>query len=164
MQDTTQTRTLAWKLSLAGFLPFAILSLVLFATGGGNTLFPPLFDIFKIWSAIILSFLGGIRWGLAIAYAPGEPRNLVLSVIPPILAWIAVLLPDAYTVLVLMVLFCAQGAWDNFYAGSGHVQPWYGSLRMVLTLLVVAAHVLVLFSISGTPDIGQLGELVRQVL
>ena len=164
MSKTSENlKSFAWLLSIGGFLPFALIAAALFLIGDLHVAYPFLFDIFKIWSAVILSFLGGIRWGLAIAYAPGETRNLVLSVLPSIFGWFAILLPNAYTLLVLIVLYCAQGAWDNFYAGSGRVQPWFGPLRVVLTLLVVSAHIVVLFSVTGTPDIGKLGEFLQQL-
>lgn len=161
--EAGKMKTLAWQLSLAGFFPFGFLALLLLIVGSSNSLHPVLFDIFKIYSAIILSFLGGIRWGLAISYEPGERLNLAFSVIPSILAWFAVLLPNTYAVLILLVLFCAQGAWDNFYANSGKVQPWFGSLRVVLTLLVALAHILVFVSITGAPEPSQLTDLINQL-
>lgn len=135
----------------------------LYGLGVKHVIYPFLFDIFKIWSAIILSFLGGIRWGLAIAYDPGEPRNLFLSVVPSIVGWLAILLPNALTILILTLLYCAHGAWDNFYANSGRVQPWFGTLRVVLTFLVVGIHILVLFSVTGDPDMGKLNEFLQQL-
>lgn len=144
----SNTANLAWALSLAGFIPFAFLAIILLSLGVTNELFSSLFDIFKVWSALILSFLGGIRWGFAIAHEPFENRNLILSVIPSILAWFVLLLPDAYTILALLVLFCMHGAWDSFYINQGKVVPWFGKIRVTLTFLVAAAHVVVLFAIA----------------
>lgn len=143
-----KTANLAWGLSIAGFIPFAILATGLYALGIANELFISLFDLFKVWSAIILSFLGGIRWGLAIANEPFENKNLLISVVPSILAWFALLLPDAYTILTLLVLFCVHGVWDSFYINKGKVAPWFGKIRITLTFLVAGAHILVLFAIA----------------
>lgn len=144
----SNTANLAWALSLAGFIPFAFLAILLLSLGTTNEFFISLFDIFKVWSALILSFLGGIRWGFAIVNEPFENRNLMLSVIPSILAWFVLLLPDAYTILALLVLFCVHGAWDSFYINQGKVAPWFGKIRITLTFLVAAAHVIVLFAIA----------------
>ncbi len=133
---------------MAGFIPFAVLAVGLFSMGQGNEFFASLFDIFKVWAALILSFLGGIRWGFAIANEPYENKNLLISVVPSILAWFVLLLPDAYTILALLVLFCLHGAWDSFYINEGKVAPWFGKIRITLTFLVVAAHVVVLFAIA----------------
>jgi len=146
--SNTKTKNLAWVLSLGGFIPFGTLGVALYVLGSVHELFPTLFDIFKVWSVIILSFLGGIRWGFAIANEPDEDTNLFLSVIPSILAWFAILLPDAYTIMILLVLFAVHGVWDSFYINLGRVAPWFGKIRITLTFLVVAAHILVLFAIS----------------
>lgn len=144
-QSEQNTRRTAWILSLGGFIPFAFLAVAIFMSGKQSELYASLFDIFKIWSIIILAFLGGIRWGFAIANEPLENRNLLLSVIPSILALFVVLLPDAYAILALLVLFSIHGVWDSFYMYQGKVVPWFGTIRMTLTCLVVAAHILVLF-------------------
>ena len=143
-----KTSKLAWILSLAGFVPFAVLAIALLYIGPSNGFFASLFDIFKVWSALILSFLGGIRWGFAIANEPHENKNLLISVVPSILAWFVLLLPDAYTILALAVLFCVHGAWDSFYINQGKVAPWFGKIRITLTFLVVASHVMVLFAVA----------------
>ncbi len=143
-----KTANLAWALSLAGFIPFAVLAPSLYLMGVSNELFASFFDVFKVWSALILSFLGGIRWGFAIANEPFENRNLLISVVPSILAWFVLLLPDAYTILALLILFCLHGAWDSFYINEGKVPPWFGKIRITLTFLVVVAHIIVLFAIA----------------
>ena len=143
-----EAKRLVWFLSLAGFIPFGCTSLLLFSIGDMHPLYETLLDIFKIWSVIILSFLGGIRWGLALSGQPFDNRSLVLSVLGSIFAWFAILLPDNYSVLVLLLLFCAHGAWDSFYINLGKAPPWFGAVRITLTLLVVSAHVLVAVSLN----------------
>lgn len=143
-----KTANLAWVLSLAGFVPFVFIAIALYMLGASNEFFASLFDIFKVWSALILSFLGGIRWGFAIANEPFENKNLIISVVPSILAWFVLLLPDAYTILALLILFAFHGAWDSFYINQGKVPPWFAKIRITLTFLVVGAHVAVLFAIA----------------
>lgn len=147
---STETRKLVWFLSLSGFIPFGFVSLLLLATGPSHPLFDLLFDIFKVWSVIILSFLGGIRWGFAIANQPFDNRSLVLSVVGSILAWFAILMPDAFAILTLLVLFCAHGAWDSLFINSGKAPPWFGAVRITLTLLVAIAHVIALLAVTGS--------------
>ncbi len=143
-----KTSTLAWWLSLGGFIPFAMLAVGLYILGTGNEVFSSLFDLFKVWSAIIISFLGGIRWGFAIAKQPFDNLSLLISVVPAIVAWFSLLLPDAYAILVLVVLFCLHGVWDSFYINKGKVPAWFGKIRITLTFLVAAAHILVLFAVA----------------
>jgi len=150
-----------WSLSLAGFLPFACLALLIIVSAGTHPLGSLFVDMFKIWSALILSFLGGIRWGAAISNVPSNLElietdqqanvngsQLVCSVIPSIIALLALLLPSAYCIAVLMLCFCAQGAWDSISALRGDLPKWMGKLRIVLTILVVITHALVFLSLA----------------
>jgi len=143
----TATR-LVWGLSLAGFLPFAGLAIALSTMNVQSGLFLIFFDIFKTWSALILAFLGGVRWGLAIAKKPVSSLDIAFSILPPVIGWLAIfLLPDSYTVLVLLLAYCALGAWDSFSVNAGVAPAWYGKIRTVLTFAVAAAHIAVFFAL-----------------
>lgn len=144
-----RTRKQAWFLSLAGFIPFGVIAVILFTIGYDHPLFDAVSDIFRVWSVIILAFLGGIRWGFAIANKPFDTNSLWLSVLGSIFGLFALLLPEVYTLLVLLLLFCAHGAWDSLYINSGKAPPWFGSIRIVLTLLVAASHIMVILAIAG---------------
>jgi len=144
-----KTRKQAWFLSLAGFIPFGVISVMLFVVGQNHPLFDAVLDIFKVWSVIILSFLGGIRWGFAIANQPFDTTSLWLSVVGSILGWIALLLSDMYALLLLLLLFCAHGAWDSFFINAGNAPPWFGAIRIILTFLVATAHILVVVALAG---------------
>ena len=62
----------------------------------------------------MLSFLGGIRWGLAILARDGERRrDMILSIVPPLIGWIALIAPPPLVFVFLAVAFAAQGAWDS---------------------------------------------------
>ncbi|MDJ0614119.1 MAG: DUF3429 domain-containing protein [Rhizobiaceae bacterium] len=144
-----KTKQLAWFLSLGGFIPFGAIAVVLLVLGKSSPVFAPILDIFKVWSVIILSFLGGIRWGFAIANRPFDTNSLWLSVVGSILGWFALLLPDLYALIALLVLFCAHGAWDSFFINTGKAPPWFGSIRIVLTFLVATAHMAVIVAVGA---------------
>ena len=82
----------AW-LGAAGLIPFVVLALsapFLPAAHRAGALFA-----LGAYGAVILSFLGGVRWGVAIAAAPTDRDGttlagaLVLSVVPSLAAWLA---------------------------------------------------------------------------
>jgi hypothetical protein len=137
----------AWFLALAGFLPFAILSLALLATGKTGPMHGLFIDAFRTWSAIILSFLGGIRWGAALAARPIDRLAIGFSVFPAIVGWFALFLPAPYGIPVLLVAFCAQGAWDSISIHAGKGPAWFASIRITLTLMVAAAHLVALLAV-----------------
>jgi hypothetical protein len=147
--NTKATRQMAWLLSYGGCIPFVSLALALVVLGANHPLSETFIQLFKLWSLIILTFLGGIRWGFALANEPFATRDLVWSVIPCILAWFALFLSDLHTVLVLLVLFCAHGAWDSFFVNAGKAPPWFGSIRVTITFIVAIAHMCVIAALSG---------------
>jgi hypothetical protein len=55
------------------------------------------------YAALIVSFLGGIHWGLAMRQPEPPPATLAWGVVPPLVAWPAVIMP-AYAGLVLLGL------------------------------------------------------------
>ncbi len=60
------------------------------------------------YGAVIVSFLGGIHWGLAMRASPVPVARLVWGVLPSLLGWLAVLLdsPWGQVLLVLSLLAC----------------------------------------------------------
>jgi hypothetical protein len=90
---------LALKLGYAGLAPFV----------GGAALvwlvrpevLPLATAMLSAYAAVIVSFLGGVHWGLAMrpASQPAPPALLLWGVVPALLAWPAVLMP-AYAGLV----------------------------------------------------------------
>ena len=137
----------AWYLALAGLVPFVFLALLLLVFGRENPLTSPVAEVFRAYSIVILSFLGGIRWGYSLAPADEETRpepgwSLLLSVVPSLAGWVLFLPPVGLAIPLLLVAFCAQGAWDSFSAARGHLPAWFASLRIVLTIAVAACHLL----------------------
>lgn len=84
----TDRRSLVpWVLGLAGLIPFWSLALALFS---GHTLgVPPASASFVLaaYAATIASFLGGMRWGLAVSETPvaQSTGDYILSVLPQLL-------------------------------------------------------------------------------
>ena len=95
------------------------------------------------YSAAILSFLGGTRWGMEVAARrPPRASVLVLSNLPPIAAWLllaaggAAGLSEVQTLGGFLLAFLVQGAWD---ARASDAPAWHRRLRLGLTLGAVGA-------------------------
>ena len=93
------------------------------------------------YGAVILSFLGGIHWGLAVA--PGGiggslTMPLTLSVVPSLVGWGALLAPDPANLLILAATFLTVLVLDQWAANNGQAPPWYPRLRIPLTAVVVS--------------------------
>jgi Protein of unknown function (DUF3429) len=92
----------------------------------------------RAYAIAILSFVAGVRWGGALS-AEGTPRILLISVIPCLAGWMSLFLSPVLALAILAMTFAAQGAWDVIAAQNGDLPPWYGELRMRITILVVGA-------------------------
>jgi hypothetical protein len=132
----------AFRLALAGYIPFLALCAWLVAIADDHVWRADTILLLKAYGAVILSFLGGIRFGLAVAEDDeGLRPSLAGSVVPALVAWIGLWLPDPAAFALLAGAFAAQGAWDSISAHRGEAPAWFGRMRIVLTALVVLAMV-----------------------
>ena len=135
----------ALVLGFAGAIPFIALATLPLAVDAalGDLLLRALLA----YAATILSFLGGIHWGVAVAAAhttgrvSGMTRRLTLSVMPALFGWIALLLPFALSLWCFVAAFLAMLAIDVQASGKGDAPPWYPRLRAPLTGIVITALV-----------------------
>ncbi len=128
------------RLAAAGFVPFAVLSVWLVGIAPDHPSHGFTLLLLTGYGAVILSFLGGARWGFEIhRHGEASGRTLAVSMIPALVAFAAFAVPAPYVFAMLAVAFAAQGAWDSFSAHSGKVSQWYGRMRIILTVLVCAA-------------------------
>ncbi|HMQ57405.1 MAG TPA: DUF3429 domain-containing protein [Rhizobiaceae bacterium] len=123
-------------LTFAGALPFALGAFALAI--GWQT--PAVILALKVYAATILSFLGGIRWALALHQT--EPasatRDLALSVVPALAGWLAFFAPEPVSFAVLAVMFAAMGAWDSLTGAAAGFPDWFVRLRIQVTVAVTA--------------------------
>ena len=131
----------AAALGYGGVVPFAALALA-FAFGPEGVALSAL-DGFLIYGAVILSFLGGIRWGAASGAAHEHAYGLVLSIMPSLWAALALWWPDpAGSAWALLVGFLLMAVADWMRPGV-RVPAWMRPLRMRLTAAVLLCHALV---------------------
>jgi hypothetical protein len=125
-------------LGLGGLVPF--LAATLLALGGGP--FSGLaVDALLAYGAVILSFLGAVHWGLALAAPDDKPAarsRLMLGVLPSLIAWVALLAPIWIGFGVLVAGFAATWVAEEAAARAGRLGAPYLWLRRGLTLAVVA--------------------------
>jgi hypothetical protein len=131
----------ALLLGLAGLVPFVLL-LIAMAMGADRQFGLPhgtLREVLKFYGAVIVSFLGGIRWGIGM-----HRENLKeaasffgMSVVPPLLAWAAILISHPYDLIVLISTVLITGGADLALVRQGSAPAWYGKLRAVLTGAVI---------------------------
>jgi hypothetical protein len=124
--------TLTW----AGLLPFigALVALVAWPASAALAL-----KAFIGYSAIILSFLGGVRWGRVMAAGAGAP-GYVLAVLPSLWAFPALFLPPLFAIPSLAFGF-ALALWFDTRADTVPATPGFRTLRIRISAAVIACHV-----------------------
>lgn len=145
VDDSVPMPGAARYLGYAGVIPFAAMALDQLV--GGPLPTHTAQQVFLFYSAAILSFLGGIRWGGATRLADGLGRELVISVIPSLWAVAGLLLDTpARSVWWLLAGFVAIGAADVVRPAPG-LALWMRRLRLQLTVAVVVCHLVMAASL-----------------
>ena len=102
---------------------------------------------------MILSFLGGVRWGLALKHgAEHQTGLLVVSVLPSLAAWLALLLPRPHDLTLLIACYLALAVADFAMVRRGHAPAWYATLRLLLTAAVVLVLIVALAFLPFEPE------------
>ena len=125
-----------WALSLgyAGLIPFAAGALALWGALG---LPPPVAALgLAAYAAMIVSFLGGIHWGLAFAHPPAPALLFGWGVVPSLVAWLALLLPPPTGLSVLAAMLVLSYAVDRRVYRRHGLAQW---LPLRLHLSAIAA-------------------------
>ncbi|NWI67273.1 TMM69 protein, partial [Todus mexicanus] len=128
----------ALYLSLGGLVPFVSVPLVMAIQG---TYYPELAFAQVTYGAATVSFLGGMRWGFALPEnSPAKPdwMNLANGIVPPILAWQALLLKDITVGAIMLVI--ALGIALHYDVSLLPTYPrWFKVLRVVGTVVMVVS-------------------------
>jgi hypothetical protein len=133
----------ALSLGIAGLIPFWGLAISIIV-------FDPPIKNYAIqaeitYGAVILSFLGGIHWGLA-AMNERHVNWLCLSwgITPSLIAWGALFLQPFFGLLLLITGFLAAAIIDFRVFTSNSNNTWFGGLRTVLSIGTITALLLTL--------------------
>jgi hypothetical protein len=122
-------------LGLAGLIPFWVLAIALAQTGLRPWDSEAIDSALVTYAAIILSFLGGIRWGLAVARSDSDDAALpyIISIVPSLAAWGLLVLPEPLRLACLGILALLLGPIDRRLVPAGYAPPWFGQLRLILS-------------------------------
>ena len=124
----------AERLAYAGLLPFAGGALLVWLVRADAHPYVTL--ALSAYAAVVVSFLGGIHWGLAMRHSSPPTLWLVWGVLPSLVAWVAVVMPPSAGLVIhgLMLLAC--------YAVDRRLYPQQGAagwLGLRFRLSAVAA-------------------------
>ena len=112
----------ALRLGYAGLLPFVAGAALVWLVR--PEVHPYVALALSGYAAVIVSFLGGIHWGLAMREASPPLLWLIWGVVPSLLAWLAVLMPASAGLVVFGVALLACYAVDRRLYPAQGVGHW----------------------------------------
>ena len=128
-------------LGLSGLIPFVSAPLYMYNSG---FFLPDVATAQLAYGASILSFLGGVRWGMLVAGAgddlPPSWGQYTWSVTPSLISWTALLAPSATVGVPICVTGLLMAAAVDLKQPS--YPPWFRSLRFILTLFAVISLIM----------------------
>lgn len=126
-------------------MPIALLAVVIAAAVNVDAAIDPRTALVN-YAAIILSFMGGVHWGMAIdgktmggATPSSQAMRLALSTVPALIGWLASFFPFGIAISLLIGAFITLVVYDIWAAAQEWIPSWYPRLRLQLTTAVVAA-------------------------
>jgi hypothetical protein len=134
--------TLAIALGVLGLIPFIGCALATLSLAGTQS--DQFFWALLAYGGVILAFMGGVHWGFALGdeAGRGERPRMLVAIVPPLVAWVAlflpVVLPRISGLIALIAGFIAAIAIDLQMRRRGLMPPGYLWLRWALTVVVIA--------------------------
>jgi len=140
--QSSPTVPIALWLGYAGLTPFVAFAALTWLLSAESRPFAA--AALSAYAAVIVSFLGGIHWG--IGFRDGTPRLFLWGVVPSMVAAVALMLPARHGLLIhgLMLLMCYVVD-RRVYAAHG-LRAW---LRLRWRLSLVAASCCFVASAGG---------------
>ena len=143
LDEQVRVETMGMRLGYLGLIPFvfgAVMALL------SQELVSLAFQAFILYSLAILSFMGGVHWGLALITGTRQSTRLLISVVPVVAAWICLIaLPAPLTLAVLGGGFIAQWFIDRPILAELPIPSWYLEMRPRLAYVVAGCHLFMLF-------------------
>ncbi|XP_051944779.1 transmembrane protein 69-like [Hippocampus zosterae] len=135
LRALTQAPKPALYLGFSGLIPFVTAPFLMAIT---QSFYPEVAHAQMLYGACIVSFLGGARWGFAIPDgSPAEPdwMNLGNSVVPSLLAWLALLCRDNVVEGAMLVMMGLGLSLHYDLTLLPGYPAWFKAMRTVLTLV-----------------------------
>lgn len=135
LQQVRDLQPLSSRLGYLGLIPFVLLAAAAVFAPASLRVFAS--EALLAYGATILSFLGGIYWGLAIASPSAPSARLLLflgvGVTPQLLGWAALLLPGQMGLILTSIGLLALLIADRAAVKYGMAPLWFLHLRWPLS-------------------------------
>ena len=132
-------------LGFGGLLPFVILAVATMI--GLQTPFAPAYGLLIGYGVVILSFVGALHWGAQLSAHRPKAASFSWSVVPALLAWVALMLPAKLAALCLIAGLGICWAYDMRVIRKKEWPPFMSALRTILTAIACLSLSVVFFAV-----------------
>ncbi len=130
-------RRTVWLLGFSGLVPFVGLTIAFLAMEPSAR--PMLAQAMMLYAVCIISFLGGIHWGIALVFhelpVVYVASSLVWSVLPALMAWPLSLMPLSlalpWAAVALLFILAVDLRLNKHYP----IPHWFNTLRSILSVV-----------------------------
>jgi putative flippase GtrA len=126
----------ARRLGYSGLLPFFVGAALVWLVH--DELQPVVATWLAGYAAVIVSFLGGVHWGLAMRSSSSDTQEFGWAMAPPLVAWLALVMPPHAGLVLLAVMLIVCYLVDRRYYAAQGMAPWL-NLRFRLSMLASAS-------------------------
>ena len=112
----------AHRLGYAGLVPFVAGALLVWFVRPDAHPYATL--ALSAYAAVIVSFLGGIHWGIGFREAVAPPSLFAWGIVPSLVAWLAVMMPASAGLVIHGVMLCVCYAVDRRVYPRHGLQRW----------------------------------------
>ena len=136
-------RVQSYILGGLGLIPFVVIVISCFLSPPDVEIYSLLIYIYIAYAAIISSFLGGIQWGLIISHAEKVYSTflpLVVSVLPPLIAWASLLTIQNLhiSLLIVSVSYVVSILHDCYLHYLEKItSSWFILMKLILSISVI---------------------------
>ncbi len=130
---------LAW--GWAGVIPFVALTAAIILASLSWKLIAT--TILVPYGAIILTFMGGVHWGVVMNRSQTGALLYSSGIMPSLFAVGSILVPSLFAIPLLIAGFIVLLIYDLWLVRTAILPKWYGQLRIQLTAAVVACLLIV---------------------
>ena len=138
MENKLQAR-LPKTLGYLGLIPIVVSTIMIFSASYHLMFWR---NMLLTYGVVILSFLGALHWAFAMTLdnltAKKRQAMMVWSVLPSLIAWVALFIPPKFGFLLLSCFFVFTLLMDIKLAQTVILPAWYIPLRFKLTVVMTS--------------------------
>lgn len=148
---TFKDQMLAQRLGFFGLIPFIVLATGPWVLYDHTAL---ILQAFKVYSAVILTFLAGSLWGVRLGCRESDPESLLVAAGVAAAAMVSLVVPARAALVILSAAFLFLLQWERRQVFPTLAEDWYPALRQRLTWTAVACHMIAFLNLWMPPAQG----------